>query len=274
MSHYRRALFTGSAALFSLFIGTTASAATVTQVGSPKWTVADMHMFAAPLGNPGNGYADFLTTGGTFLTPPNHVPHAQLGLGPGAPHAGPYNNEMGANIAAAGYTETTTFTASQWGGDLGIWFTYAVLPDGSTTGSSPDFASGPIIPNNLFPLKVEIDTFRNGVLYDSTGVYTVPALNDPTLTPSFAVDGASHYPFFLVDNASFAADPSLPLTGNYEYRFEARDARGQGYDIVQAFQVVADPTGGGNPVPLPPAMWAGILTAALGLPAARRFRKR
>ena len=37
--------------------GPAASAAVITQVGPPKWTVADLHLFAAPRGNPGNGHA-------------------------------------------------------------------------------------------------------------------------------------------------------------------------------------------------------------------------
>jgi hypothetical protein len=255
-----------------VFFASSSFGAVVTKIGSPAWTVDDFHMFAAPIGNPGNGYADFFTTAATFLPPPNHQLHPQLGIGPGAPHPGPYNNEMGANIAAAGYTQTTTFTASQWGGDGAVWFTYVVLPDGSSTGSSPDFASGPILPNRIFPLTSTINTFRNGTLYDSSGTFTVPALNDASLTPSFPVDGASHYPFFLADNASFAIDPSLPLTGNYEYRFEARDATGAGYDIVQAFVVVPDRGPAG--APLPAGVWCGIVTAAIGVfPAFRRSRK-
>ena len=139
----------------------------VTPVGSPLFVAADFHLFAAPIGTAASGYAEFSETQQLILPPPNHVPNPILGIGPGAAHAGPYDHEMADGVAANGYIEGTTFTTEQYSNGSGVYFVFMLLPStGSPAGSSPDFASGPILANAVFPLTISGVTFTNGTLND------------------------------------------------------------------------------------------------------------
>ena len=108
---------------------------------------------------------------------------------------------------------------------------------GSPTGSSPDFASGPILANAAFPLTISGVTSTDGTLNnDALAEFAVPAIN---LVPGFeGLDGYSHIPFFFADNFDFA---SRPVTGGYEYRVSILDGSGNGYNIVAGFDVVPVP---------------------------------
>ena len=132
----------------------------VTPVGSPLFLAADFHLFTAPIGTAASGYAEFSETQQLILPPPNHLPNPTLGIGPGAAHAGPYDHEMADGVAANGYIEGTTFTTEQYSNGSGVYFVFVLLPStGSPAGSSPDFASGPILANAVFPLTISGVTF-------------------------------------------------------------------------------------------------------------------
>jgi hypothetical protein len=220
----------------------------ITPVGSPGFVIADTHLFAAPIGTAATGYDEFLQTLQAVLPPPGHALNPTLGIGPGTPHAGPYDHEIGDGVVAAGFVESTTFTTDQYSNGTGVFLAFMVLPGaGSPTGSSPDFSAGPILPHTLFPLTISGLTFTNGVVNAVLGEFQVPAIDQ---VPGFeGLDGHSHIPFFFGDNFDFAFQQ---VTGDYEYRISLLDAAGNGYDITAAFQL--------QPVP-EPATWA---LAALG----------
>ena len=50
------------------------------RIGRPSWRPVDFHMFSAPVGTAGNGYADFLTTILALMPPPKHQFHPQLAV--------------------------------------------------------------------------------------------------------------------------------------------------------------------------------------------------
>ncbi len=210
----------------------------VTTVGAPTFVPTDFHMFAAPIGTEATDYAEFGQTMQAILPPPNHVSNPILGIGPGAPHAGPYDQEIGQGVAANGFVEATTFPTTDYSNGAGVFLAFMLVPGpGSSTGSSPDFASGPIIPNALFPLTIDGETFTNGTLNDSLGQFQVPAIDQ---VPGFSdLEGHSHIPFFFADNFELAMQP---VTGDYEYRISLLDAAGNGYQIVAPFQVVPEPS--------------------------------
>ena len=109
-----------------------------------------------------------------------------------------------------------------------------VVPNPGTVGSSPDFTSGPIIPNALFPIHVAGQTFRNNQPWDPYLLaFDVPPLTDQLSCP-FSVDGHSHFPIFIADNASFGSGGP---TGHYEYRVTMMDATGNGWSITVRFTV-------------------------------------
>jgi hypothetical protein len=118
-----------------------------------------------------------------------------------------------------------------------VFLVWMNIPDPGTIGSSPDFAAGPIIPNTLFPIRVAGDFHRPPPLPTGHLVFDVPPLNDPSLTPSFDVDGHSHFPFFTA-SASVADQRSL---GNYETVITMTDRQGNGWVISAMYQVIPEP---------------------------------
>jgi hypothetical protein len=206
----------------------------VTPIGSPTWQPVDFQLFAAPIGTPASGYAEFGATLESLLPPPNHAAHPQLGIGPGAPHAPPYDAELSQNVRAAGYRSATRFSSAEFSGGMGVFLAWMNVPAPGVTGSSPDFAAGPIIPNSLFPFDVTVSTYRNKQLFSATGEFQVPPL-DANLDPPFAVDGHSHFPFFYADAADFALDARGKLRGSYNYDVRIVDASGSGWQVQVHF---------------------------------------
>lgn len=211
-------------------------------IGNPTWKPADFHVFSAPIGTASSGYAEFGNTILGLLPPPNHVPNPSLGVGPGAPHAPPYNTELANGVTNLGYHEDHAFNVGQFSNGNGVFCVWMNIPNPGTTGSSPDFASGPIIANGLFPIHVAGTSFRNGQVWDPfIGTFDVPALN--AIDPPFNVDGTSHFPVFFADNLDFAP-PNTNAIGAYTYRFRMTDTGGNGWDISASFTISS--TGGGG----------------------------
>jgi hypothetical protein len=215
--------------------------ARVKRVGDPIWRPVDFHLFTAPIGSPPN-FAGFAATTEALLPPPNHEPDVPLlGIGPGAPHAPPYDRELAAGVAASGFVDRHSFPASAFSGENGVWLAWMTVPDPGVTGRSPDFASGPIIPNSLFPIEVDGIATRNGEAFDPAligfvGATEVPPL-DERVAPRFAgVEGHSHFPFFTV-TAQLFGPANTPLTGRYRYEITMRDQAGNGWDITAQFVV-------------------------------------
>jgi hypothetical protein len=206
----------------------------LTPIGQPAWKPVDFHVFSAPIGTADSGYAEFGETMQALLPPPNHQPHPALGIGPGAPHQPPYDTELAQGVAAQGFREAHSFSLPEFTNGQGVWLVWMTVPNPGTTGSSPDFASGPIIPNSLFPIHVHGIDIHNGQETPVVADFDVPAL-DSSLDPPFDVDGHSHFPVFLADNADFVPMPNL--RGSYEYRTTMIDQQGNGWLIVARFAV-------------------------------------
>ncbi len=205
----------------------------MTPMGHPTWSPADLHLFSAPIGTAASGYVEFAETALAILPPPNHVAHPVLMVGPGAPHAPPYTSEMAAGVAAQGYHQGVRFSGLEYSEGMGVFLVWMNVPAPGTTGSSPDFASGPIIANALFPIHVEAITNRNGRIFNPY-VFTgdVPALN----TVGFSVDGASHFPMYIADNADFGPTGTV-MRGSYEYVITMVDTTGNGWRIEAHFAI-------------------------------------
>jgi len=185
-------------------------------IGHPTWKPVDFHLFAAPFG-PGGGLGEIARS---ILPGPNHRAFPDVLVGPGAPHAPPYTAELAAGVVAAGFHEGVRFTTSEFSEGMGVFLAWMNVPAPGTTGSSPDFASGPIIANRLFPIYTGAESVHNGRTFDSSmadyGVFA-PGQN------GFNVDGASHFPVFVADNADWGPS-GAPLAGSYTYKIEMRDA--------------------------------------------------
>ena len=227
--------------LATALLGAHASAAVLsTPVGTPAWQPTDIHLFVAPIGGPPN-FEGVLTSLQAVLPEPNHRFHPDLFIGPGDPHNPPYTSELANGLASSGFLEKTIFDSSDFSGTNGIYLAMMNVPGFGLTppaqGSSPDFASGPIIPNSLFPITAIGTTFRNGSPLPASSTTAVPPL-DGSLNPPFNVDGHSHYPQFYIDNADFnGVDPD----GTYAYVVSLRDTAGNGWDVSVPFVVVPEP---------------------------------
>jgi hypothetical protein len=218
--------------LLGLGVAPPASASViVTTIGSPAFAPADFHLFSATL--------DFSAVLPALLPPPNHEFDPSLGIIPGAAHAGPYDTEIARGLATTGYHQGTQFTPAEYSGGNGVYLAYMLIPSpGGPIGSSPDFASGPIIPNSLFPIHVAFTTYQNGIAAGTTSDLDIP----PTSAVGFpGVAGYSHIPGFLID--AFEGDPFAPSnTGSYVYRATVLDATGNGFSIDAGFEVVPEPS--------------------------------
>ena len=207
---------------------------TATLVGNPIWKPVDFHVFTAPASSD----EEFFGTNNSLLPSPKHLPHDDLIVGPGVAHAGPYETELAQGIAANGYREGPLFSADDFSGTPnGVYFVWMNVPNPGTTGSSPDFAGGPIIPNTIFPLSTTIEVLRNGEAVD--GLAFDAAALDGTLNPPFVVDGYSHQPLFLEEDLTFL--PGFAAAGHYEFSVRMIDQQGHGWEISAPFQVVPEP---------------------------------
>jgi hypothetical protein len=207
----------------------------IKQIGQPIWKPVDFHVFSAAVGTADDGYAEFGQNITNLFYPLRHQSCAELGIGPGAPHQPPYYQEVEAGLDIMNFKDAAVFAVSNFTTPKGVWAVWMTVPNPGTTGSSPDFTSGPIIPNTLFPIHVEGQTFRNNQLWDPyLGSFDVPPLTDKLSCP-FSVDGHSHFPVFFADTSSFG--PGGPVTGNYQFRIKMTDAAGNGWSITVYFTV-------------------------------------
>lgn len=203
-------------------------------IGNPIWKPVDFHVYTAAIGTADDGYAEFQQNSIAVLPPPKHQACADLGIGPGTPHQPPYNNEIDHNLDQTNFRESLVFRVPEFSPPNAVWATWMTVPWPGTVGSSPDFTSGPIIPNTLFPIHVAGQAFRNNQAWDPYLLaFDVPPLTDQLSCP-FSVDGHSHFPIFLADNTSFGSGPP---TGHYEYRVTMTDTTGNGWSITVRFKV-------------------------------------
>jgi hypothetical protein len=205
----------------------------LTRIGDPIWRPVDFHLFSARVGMSGE---EFRMTNSSLLPPPHHVIHPQLGIGPGTPHPPPYDTELAEGVRNQGFVDKAVFEVAEIARPNAVFLVWMNVPDPGTRGSSPDFSSGPIIPNTLFPIAVSGDFHRPNL---PTGhiLGAVPPLNDPSLTPSFDVDGHSHFPFFT----ALSGPPDERALGDYETVITMTDRQGNGWVISATYQVVPEP---------------------------------
>jgi hypothetical protein len=218
----------------------TASATTdpveLTRIGRPAWKPVDCHIFSGRIGDPPSG--DTLAeTIGLLLPEPKHRPHPDLGVGPGDAHRPPYSSELGRGLDKTDLHEGRVFRRAEFSSGSAVIAGCMIIPRPGTRGSSPDFRSGRIIPNELFPIHAEGVAYRNHDVFDSALIdYDVPAL-DGALDPPFDVDGHSHFPFFVATNDAFGP-PGADLRGFYRYDYTLIDSSGAGWRVQARFLVV------------------------------------
>jgi hypothetical protein len=223
-------------------------------VGTPGWEPVDAHLFSAAIGTPETGFAEFFNIVSSVLPPPNHVVDSSGVIRPGSPHPPPYDQEIGTSLKNLGLNDKAVFTPNEFSGGNGIFLAFMMVPaPGSVLGSSPDFSSGPVIPNGTFPIRLIASTYKGGVLFSTPSEFDTQPLDN--------FSGFSHTPDFYADSLVFASDPGAVAVGSYEYRVALTDSNGSGWNIIVPFEIAA-------PVPEP------IARTLVGVGLATLFARR
>lgn len=195
---------------------------TLTPINSPTWYMTGFQMFSAP----GTSDEEF------FGVIESIIGENALEV----VTAPPYDNLIPDGVAVNGFEVKNVFTRTEANERPNIpYFAFSMIPDGTFTGSSFDFESGPIIPNALLPIKCDLKILREGEQVDFCGAELGRVIE--------GLDGESHTGLF------FAAAPSFfpagtELLGNYEYTGTLLDASGAGYHISAPYSVVPEPGSG------------------------------
>jgi uncharacterized protein YjbI with pentapeptide repeats len=199
----------------------------LTEIGAPIWKPVDFHLFSAPATPFNTEFGQVYTT----LLPYDTQPATSY-----TPHAPPYDSEFTAGMIAGGYIDQSLFTEDAITlQPNGVYLVFMMVPDPGITGSSRDFASGPVIPNSLFPIASNVDVWLDGVLVDR-----VPGADAiiPVQPKDIPFQGTSHLESLQVVWHPWDDDLTVGPLGDYELRVSLRDNGGSGWDIVAPFQVV------------------------------------
>jgi len=213
-------------------LGSFCVACTRMEINAPIWEPTGAIMFSTPL----TSDQDYGALVQDVLVP-NHVRYATEGVfGPGVIHGPPYDTELAGLAKALGPRQF--FRRSTFGSPaLSIVYMLSVVPRaGAPIGRSVDLTSGPMIPNALFPMRVEANLLGPPIL-DASFASTMPGYD--MFSPAIDAEGASHFVLAFRTNSGFATD-GAPGIGAYYLQIRIIDATGAGWDSYLRFDVVAD----------------------------------
>jgi hypothetical protein len=188
---------------------------TITPVGTPVFEMVDAHLYA----------------GATDSFPslfPLHFPTRVV-------HTPPYDHEYADGLQLAGLTEGEVFHVADFTDPQAVHLGYVLVPGAAApVGSTTDYASGPVIPNDIFPITIHGDVYLNGAPFELSAFVT-------NLPGASGVDGRSHFLVEHWENSAFAPPQLSSLVGAYEYRLTMRDINNNGYNVSGTFRVVPEP---------------------------------
>jgi hypothetical protein len=204
---------------------------TMTPLNAPAWQPVGAIIFSAGV-TASEGY---LPTVETILAP-HHLRNTNLGVfGPGLRHAPPYDDELYQLAVQQGYQPQQNYLQPTFvspGSSLVFMVSVAARPDGPR-GASADFDDGPVIPNALFPMRVQAHLIGPPILDPAFDV-TIPGYD--RFSPPIEADGPSHYVLAFRTNSTFATD-GAPGVGAYDLEVIITDATGAGWDNHLLFRV-------------------------------------
>lgn len=201
------------------------------RVGDPSWRPVCAHLFAARCGSPDDRFADGVATIEAVLPRHRYFPAQDL-FGPGTPHQGSYADELSSGIQQAGQISKSSFSLEEIGAPSCLFITLMLLPDeAAPTGSSADFASGPVLDPDAFPLLIDGNLFAGDRLVDPAFDFRTPGqaeLSGPPPGSSY-----SHLPLIFFENDELAHLER----GRLEFRVKISDAHGHGWRINIGFEL-------------------------------------
>jgi hypothetical protein len=208
-------------------------------VAAPTWQPMDFHFFAGRIGDSSSNFADYAQTQQALFPAPGYGWDSNNGPIPGTtPVPGPYNNKVAQALAAHGIADQSTFSLAQYTIPFGVYLVWVDVPTAAAPiGSSPDFASGSIIPNSIHSIVFGGTTDRNGTLFDANW----SGQQNPTTSLGLANPGQgfSHEIIFTAETFDFGNAPSAE--GSYVHHFTQTDAQGNGWSITAPYSVVPEP---------------------------------
>jgi hypothetical protein len=201
--------------------------------GAPRWSPAGFQQFSAPMGSKSDSLKYAQATILSALGYPKHVydPIAQI-MAPGTPHA-PHEQEVAESVMAAGWTSTGTLPALDFAAPGGLFLIFLLFPNANAPiGATPDYASGKVLPDSLFPISIDADALYGNVIFYTALDSKYPALG--SIQPDSGLAGYSHIPLVFALNS----DNVIPATGFYRWRIRVIDATGSGWTIVVHFRLL------------------------------------
>lgn len=204
---------------------------TATKFGFPVWTVVSWSHYSGRIGSSALGFVSYHHTLQDIWT--NHLYYPEFNLlGPDEVHPPPYDSELLDGLAANGINPGHKFHVADWTAPMGLILSACIVPgEGAPIGRSPDFDSGPIIPDSLFPMHIDADLAEGGFLDDGDLDGDQPPISQ--VLPGTDAQGWSHLPFNIAENTSFIDGHR----GGYDYLITMTDATGSGWTFHLTFTI-------------------------------------
>ena len=228
-------------------------------VGDPLWEVVGTGIFAAPghitventntlITNTRERLSEIL--GETHVLSDNPLRYSAL---PGDAHEGPYDNVWREAVASAGLINTDAFVYNNLRVPNALLMGYTLVPSkDAPLGASPDFTHGPIIPDDILPIRgTKQRRVRNGN-FEWEGNFVFPRVVDSLTRVGEFTDEHGKLRDYSGLNWSHAVrqgnfvfrrnkSPSQML-GKFEWTLELRDSTNSGWDITYIFDAVEEAT--------------------------------
>lgn len=200
-------------------------------INRPTWEPIEVAMVSIPLAVTD----DYRAAVETLLAPFHPRDRTAGAFGPGVPHLFP-RTELRDLLARSGLTPRQFFSPYETGPQRSILILMTVGPGpDAAIGRSPDLDVGPIIPNAVFPMRVEF-TPSGPSIFDT---YDLKVPRYDSYDPPIVADGPSH--FVIAFRANNAFDVNNPyLYGRFQLQVRIVDATGAGWDAGLNFTIYPD----------------------------------
>ncbi|MCA9304841.1 MAG: PPC domain-containing protein [Phycisphaerales bacterium] len=201
------------------------------KIGDPQWQVSDFVQFTGPLDA---AAAVPFSVGLNPLFNPMHSPATGTGLGvlmtTDTPHLTDYSVELRTAMGMRGKANGATFPAADIIDPGAMYVGFSISPTATaTTGSSGDFMDGPILPQSVYPLAIELDFEVGGMAIPELHTeYTI------VYGGGSSVDGSSHEHAFAAVRAN-AGTPPADLVADYSWEYTVLDSNSEGYTFSIPF---------------------------------------
>jgi hypothetical protein len=204
-------------------------------IGDPQWEITQALPIVGDVGALETGPEAYFDWVLKFFGPRHAYSSSEQAFLPGQPHDGPYASELEVLAEAAKLVPAQQLTEAQFSPPSGLVLLVMIVPGAAApSGSSPDFESAPILPNELFPISATGGVYKQGKPYDLN--FGDKILGYDALSQPIDVEGASHFFLSFAENSSFGPPDETP-SGVYEFALRATDRHGTGWELTVPFAV-------------------------------------